>query len=202
MEITIEVKGLKELMNKLQAFPKAMKKAERSAVDTTATAVKNLAINEATRLYNIKETKRLTKDSRGHDTIYVKRSTQTASIAVVTFKGGSNAKSGDRPGLQHFATNKPPAKRKKGWEPTYKIKRSGGSKSIPRGFYGEGKLKGQGIFQRKADGSNKIVRRTGIGMKQIAESKEVLLRIQNEGQALLKKKMGEAIKKQIEKMKG
>ena len=200
MQIEIKINGLDKLVAKLKDFPVALKRAIRNATDTTATAVKNIAVKEAERTFNVAKA-RLTKTSKGSPTIYVKRTTQTEQHATVTFKGGAGAKAGDRPGLQHYATNKPPRKRTKGWKPSYRTRRAGMSEVVERGFYGEGKLKGQGIFERQV-GSKKIVRRTGPGIKQIVERREVMSVVKREGEEVFKAKVVEAVGKQLKKLKG
>ena len=196
--LIFKIEGLEELTKELQEFPKAIQRATRSAIDTTATAVKNLGIDESYRVYNV-EMARLLKDSRGRVTSVVKRTTQTNPTAIVTFKGGDNPKAGDRPGLQHFATNKPPSKRTSGWKPIYAITRGGTPKTVKRGFFGEGKLKGQGIFQRQ-EGTKKIVRQTGSSLKQMVMSSAVYPRIEKEGMSILAQKLIEAVDKQLKKM--
>ena len=197
LEIKIDKAQVERITQLLS--PSELGRAIRNAINTTATTVKNTAVDRAEGIYNIARA-RLIKTPAGSPAIYVKRATQSEQQATITFKGGAGAKAGDRPGLQNYATNKPPRKRTKGWKPSYKIRRAGTSIVVERGFYGEGKLKGQGIFERR-EGSKEIVRRTGPGIKQIVERREVMDVVKREGKEIFKSKIVEAVRKQLEKRK-
>lgn len=195
----IKIIGLDDLLKDLREFPKSISRASRNAENTTATAVRKEGFMVAAEEYNILQS-RLKKDSRGRATSYVKRSSPGSPGAVVTFKGGSSPKDGDRPGLQHYKTDKRETNTKqKGWAPSYKIKRSGQTEQVERGFYGIGKLKGQGIFQRRETG-RKIVRQTGPSIKQLIESSEVYDKLKGRAETVLMQKMVEAVDKQLAKV--
>ena len=194
--ITVKVEGLEQFTQKLNLTARELIKVTRSTVDTTATAVKSLALNEAEKHYNIKKS-RLQKTSRGQATIYVKRSTQTELSAIVTFKGGTGTKAGDRPGLHHYA-DKGSLKRGKGIYPKVRIKKDSGWKTIKGGFYQTMPNGGVGIFERIPD-TKKIARRTGPGIKQIVENDEVNAIIIRQSRELLQEKMRVAVAKVIAK---
>ena len=194
--ITIKVEGLEQLTQRLKLTQKELTKITRSAVDTTATAVKSLALSEADKQYNIQKS-RLQKTSRGQATIYVRRSTQTDLSAMVTFKGGTGTKAGDRPGLHHYG-NKSSFKRGKGIYPKVRIKKDSGWKTIRGGFYQTMPNGGVGIFER-IPGTKKIARRTGPGIKQIVENKEINDIIIGKSRQILQKKLRQAVAKVIAK---
>lgn len=199
MSMDIKVEGIDDLLRELREFPKELGRACRNAENTTATAVNKEGFKIASEEYNINQA-RLKKDSRGRATSYVKRSSPGSPGAVVTFKGGDGPKAGDRPGLQHFKADKQERnKAQKGWKPSYQVKRDGAVKQVERGFYGEGKLKGQGIFQRRDD-NRKIVRQTGPSIKQMVESSEVYDQLRGKAETLLMQKMQEAVDKQLAKV--
>src|SRR3989304_9940173 len=196
----IKIIGLDALIKDLKDFPKAIERAARNAENTTATAVNKEGIKIAPEVYNLTQP-RLKKDARGRATSYIKRSSPSSPGAVVTFKGGDNPKAGDRPGLQHFKTDAQERnKKQKGWKPSYKIKRGGQVKQVERGFYGIGRLKGQGLFQRRETG-RKIVRRTGPSLKQMVENVDVYGQVESGAHTLLHQKMLEAVEKQLNKVK-
>lgn len=196
--IEIKIEGLDKLLSKLDGDMKVIGRASRNAENTTATALRKAALQEATRVFNIKES-RLKKDSRGRDTIYIRRSSPTKPGAVITFKGGDNPKAGDRPGLQHFKVDKQERnKKEKGWSPTVQIRHKGAKEAVPDAFYGVGKLKGQGIFQRQPN-SRKIVRRTGPSIKQMIEHADVFNHVKDKAESILRQKLIEAIGKQLAK---
>lgn len=196
----IKIEGIDKLLQELHEFPRAMDRAARNAENTTATAIKKAGVELSSEVYNIQPS-RLKKDSRGRPTIYVKRSSPSSPGAVVTFRGGDHPKAGDRPGLQHFKMDAQERnKKEKGWKPSIKIKRGGQVEKIDRGFYGQGKLKGQGIFQR-SESNKKITRRTGPSIKQMVENSEVYSQLKERGETLLAQKMREAVDKQLKKVK-
>ena len=196
--IEIRIEGVDKLLAKLNDDVKAIARAMRNAENTTATALRKAALQSVVRIFNIKEA-RLKKDSRGRDTIFIRRSSPTNPGATITFRGGDSPKSGDRPGLQHFKTDKQERnKKQKGWTPTVQIRRGGSPESIANAFYGVGKLKGQGIFQRQ-EGLRKIVRRTGPSIKQMVEHSEVLPSVKAQGESIFRQKLIEAIGKQLAK---
>ncbi|CAG0980965.1 hypothetical protein ANRL2_02435 [Anaerolineae bacterium] len=200
MSMDIKIEGMDDLLKELREFPKELARASRNAENTTATAVNGEGFRIASEEYNITQA-RLKKDSRGRATSYVKRSSPGSPGAVVTFKGGDGPKAGDRPGLQHFKTDRQERnKTQRGWKPSYQVKRDGSVKQVERGFYGEGKLKGQGIFQRRDDSSRKIVRQTGPSIKQMVESSEVYDQLRGRAETLLMQKMVEAVNKQLAKV--
>ena len=194
--ITVKVEGLEQLTQRLNLTARELVKITRSTVDTTATAVKSLALNEAAKHYNILK-KRLQETSRGEPTIYVKRSTQTDLSSIVTFKGGTGTKAGDRPGLHHYA-DKDSLKRGKGIYPKVRIKKDSGWETIKGGFYQTMPNGGVGIFERIPD-AKKIARRTGLGIKQIVENEEMNIIIKNKSRQILQEKMKAAVAKVIAK---
>ena len=194
--ITIKVEGIKELTDRLKLTARELTKITRSTVDTTATAVKTLALDEAEKQYNISKA-RLKKTSRGQDTIYVKRSTQTELSAIVTFKGGTGTKAGDRPGLHHYA-DKGSLKRGKGIYPKVRIKKDSGWKTITGGFYQTMPNGGVGIFERIPK-TRKIARRTGPGMKQIIENEDMNAILKGKSKDILQEKMQRSVAKVIAK---
>ena len=197
----IEIKGMEALKAKLHAFPKELARAERNAVNTTATAVKNLGIDEAFKSYHVDKKSRLKKDSRGRDVSFIKRAREGEITARVIFRGGDNPKAGDRIGIQHFKVDKQARnKKEKGWRPSIKVLHSGAAEKIEHGFYGVGKLKGQGIFQRQG-GGRKLVRRTGPSLKQMVERAGVYSAVEQKGHDILKQALTVAINKQIAKRK-
>ena len=196
--ITIKVEGLERLQQNLKLTVKELIKITRSTVDTTATAVKALALNEAETHYNISK-KRLQETSRGQKTIYVKRSNQADLSAIVTFKGGTGTKAGDRPGLHHYA-DKASLKRGKGIYPKVRIKKDAGWKTIKGGFYQTMPNGGVGIFEQvPGSKGKKIVRRTGPGIKQIVENREMSAIIRDKSREILQGKMRQAVAKVIAK---
>ena len=86
---------------------------------------------------------------------------------------------------------------------------------MPNAFYGAGKLKGKGIFERsktdkisfttrggKSGMRPKLIRRTGLSTKQMLEDKGAFAKLKTEGQTILYAKLQEQVKKQIVKRKG
>lgn len=215
--LTIKVEGLEQLTKNLQLTAREIVKVARSTVDTTANAVKNIALDTATINYNITK-KRLQETSRGAKTIYVKRSTQSDLSATVTFKGGTGTKSGDRPGLHHYA-DKDSLKRGKGIYPRVRVKKDSGWKTIKGGFYQTMPNGGVGIFEKlqpivkhkktiqgkrgpRTVWIEKVVRRTGPGIKQIVEDKDVNAIVISKSREMLQVKMREAVAKVIAKRQG
>lgn len=192
--VTIKVEGIEQLTRKLNLTTRELTKIIRSTVDTTATTVKALALNEAAKHYNIRKS-RLQKTSRGESTIYVKRSTQTELSAIVTFKGGTGTKAGDRPGLHHYA-DKNSLKRGRGIYPKIRVKKDSGWNTIKGGFYQTMPNGGVGIFER-IPGTKKIVRRTGPGIKQIVEDKDMNAIVIRGSRKILQEKMKAAVAKVI-----
>lgn len=196
----IKITGLDALMTDLKDFPKAMERAARNAENTAATAIRKDGVKTSSEVFNIKQA-RIKTDSRGRPTSWIKRSSPSQPYAVVSFRGGDSPKDGDRPGLQHFKVDKQERnKKQKGWSPSYKIKHSGQTEQVERGFYGVGKLKGQGIFQRREEG-RKIVRRTGPSAKQMVSTPEVYQQVEARATATLMQKLIEAVDKQLAKIR-
>lgn len=197
--LTIKVEGLEQFSRNLRLTAREIVKVTRSTVDTTANAVKTIALDTATAHYNI-DKKRLQETSRGAKTIYVKRSTQSDLSATITFKGGTGTKSGDRPGLHHYADKKS-LKRGKGIYPRVRIKKDSPQTEIKGGFYQTMPNGGVGIFER-IPGTKKIARRTGPGLKQIVENEEITMIVMNKGREMLQEKMRQAVVKVIAKRQG
>lgn len=195
----INISGLSEILLELKYMPVKLQRAARNAVNTAATRVRNLGINTAAEVFNIDKKSRMRVDSRGRETSYIQRARQGESVAVVMFKGGDNPKAGDRIGLQHFATDKQERNiKQKGWTPGYKIHSSGPVSHVERGFYGVGKLKGQGIFQR-VEGMRKIIRQTGPSTKQMVEDKQVMVVVLSQGASILHDEMIQKVEDQLKK---
>ena len=207
LEIKIDKAQLERIAQALN--PKELQRATRNATDTATTAIRKMAIDTAFDKFNINLKARLRKDPKGRDTSWVERTTQVKPMAKIIFRGGTNPKSGDRPGLHHFAVGS------QSGTPTYKIKRSSGVKTVPNAFYGKGKLKGLGIFERsktekisfttrggKAGMRPKLVRRTGFSTKQMIEDRETLAKVKTEGQIILLAKLKEQVEKQLRKRRG
>ena len=149
---------------------KKVARASRNAINTTATATRKLSLVEGEKEYNIKQA-RLKKDSQGKPTTFIIRASRTRDHATITYKAVK--RDSDRPGLQHYRVDRGQTNKKKpGSNPRVRIRRSGGTEIVPRAFYGVGKLKGQGIFQRKLTGK-KIVRRSGPSIRNIIEDTKV-----------------------------
>lgn len=205
--ITIKVEGLEQTIRNLNLTAKEIVKVTRSTVDTTAIAVKNLALNTATAHYNI-DKKRLQATPRGSPTIYVRRSTRVDLSAMVIFKGGSGTKAGDRPGLHHYADQSSllaswyaqKYDRKKKYYPKVRVKKDSGWETIKGGFYQTMPNGGVGIFERIPN-TKKIARRTGPGIKQIVENEEINAIVIGKSRELLQEKMREAVTKVIAKRK-
>ena len=188
----IKITGVESILDALAKFPKELASAARNAENATATFARAEGFELAAQEFNI-EKRRLKKDSRGRDTSWIKRSSITDPGAVVTFKGGDNPKSGDRPGLQHYSIDPSQTNKKiKGWAPTVKIRRGGQSEKVERGFYGVGKLKGRGIFQRLEVG-RKIKRRNVLGLKQMLIQEKQLSELVKGGENILNKELEKAL---------
>lgn len=172
MDVRFDKRQLADIKKILE--PKKYDRAIKNAVNATATKVRKICYVEATKEYNIKAT-RLKKDPRGKPTSYIQRANRNKPTAKITFRGGSRPKSGDRPGLSHFAIGQ--KRNKKKGSPKIKMRRTGSVEVVERGFYGIGKLKGQGIFQRNKTG-RKLTRRTGPSTKQMVEDPKVFSRVQ------------------------
>ena len=168
MVVKIDIKGLKKVRSLID--PRKIKRATKNAVNVTATATRKLSFAEGEKAFNIKQP-RLKKDSRGRPTTVILRATQTRDNATIVYK--AIKRDSDRPGLQHYRVDRGMRNKKKpGSNPRTRIRRSGGVEKVPRGFYGVGTLKGQGIFQRKL-GTKDIVRRSGPSIRNIIEDRTV-----------------------------
>ena len=199
MRLTLNITGVDALRERLKEFPKALARAERNAANTTATAVKAAGIEEAFKMFHVDKKARLKKDSRGRDTVFIRRAREGEAAAVVTFKRGASAKSGDLLGLQHFKTDTTDANvKEKGWRPHIQLKRNGQIKKVAGGFYGMGRLKGLGIFERRG---RKLTRRTGLSLHMMVKQPEVLKNVLQIGRSLFAKLLETAIEKQIAKIK-
>ena len=170
----VKITGLKGVANLLDS--KRMSKVIRNTVNGTATLVRKISLDLAGEAYNIKKG-RIRKDSRGRDTTFVKRARAGEDKAVVIYRGGANPKDKDRPGLHHFSSNKSQTNRKRSG-PKVRIKRGDALKTVERGFFGVGRLQGQGIFQRK-EGSRTIIRRTGPSTKQMVEDRDIYTKVES-----------------------
>lgn len=166
MRAHIELKGVGSLLKDLKDFPRQMAAANRNAVNTTATAVKNLGINEAFKAFHVDKKSRLKTDNRGRDTTRVIRARPGMEYSTVMFFGGTGPKSTDRLGLQHFSLDEYTdnnlmrvLRKQRGWKPSYQIKRGGAVKKVERGFYAAGagfiagrqrapQERGTGLWQR------------------------------------------------------
>ncbi len=191
---SLEIKGMKELKKTLD--PKKLARAERNAVNATATALAKLGADEAANEYNLKKA-RIKKDSKGRALIRKKKARAGEDQASVFF---GTDKKGDRPGLQHFGPNKAGVNRKK--SPKVKIRKGGSLETVERGFFlkNAGPVrKATGLFQREGDKRNPIARRTGPSTKQMVEDPKVYKKIEDGGGKILAKKMVEAVDKQLRK---
>jgi hypothetical protein len=197
MEIT--VKGLEELTREFRLLPQEIARATRNAVNTTATEIRKVSIDEAFKTYHIKNRSRLNKDSTGRNISYILRARMGESSASIRYIGGTSKRDSDRLGLQNFKTDKQERNiRRTGWQPSFKIRRNESTKKLERGFYGVGKLKGQGLFQRKLNG-RKLTRRTGPGLKLMVESQHILPSVVLQGQSILTRHIISAVEMQIKK---
>jgi hypothetical protein len=186
----VKVKGLKGLKDMLN--PDKMSKVIRNTVNGVATAVRKESIDLAAEAYNIKKS-RIRKDSRGKDTTFIKRARAGEDKAVIEYRGGANPKDKDRPGLHHFSPNKSQTNRKRSG-PKVRIKRSDALKVVERGFFGIGRLQGQGIFERQ-EGGREIVRRTGPSTKQMVEDVDVFVKVESEHDKIFREKFNIQMKK-------
>ncbi len=192
--LDINIKGLKELKKTLD--PKKLARAERNAVNATATAVAKLGADEAANEYNLKKA-RIKKDSKGKALIRKKKARAGEDQASVFF--GTDRK-GDRPGLQNFGPNKAMVNKKK--SPKVKVKKRESLKTVDRGFFLKNagpRRKATGLFQREGEKRNPIARRTGPSTKQMVEDPKVFKHIRDKGGKILEKKTVEAIDKQLKK---
>lgn len=169
----VKINGLKDIAKLLDT--KRMGKVIRNTVNGTATAVRKLSLDLAGETYNIKKG-RVKKDPKGRDTTFIKRARAGEDRATITYRGGANPKDKDRPGLHHFSPNKSQTNRKRSG-PKVRIKKGDALLPVERGFFGVGRLRGQGIFQRKED-SLKIVRRTGPSTKQMVEDRDIYSKVE------------------------
>lgn len=170
----VRITGLKGVATLLDT--KKMDKVIRNTVNGTATAVRKISLDLAGETYNIKKG-RIKKGPRGRDTTFIKRARAGEDKAVVIYRGGANPKDKDRPGLHHFSSNKSQTNRKRSG-PKFRIKRGDAVKTVERGFFGIGRLQGQGIFQR-VEGSRKIIRRTGPSTKQMVEDRDIYTKVES-----------------------
>lgn len=198
--IKIDIRGIDVLTKHLDLTAKEIAKATRNAIDGTATTVRNLAVNEAVKVYNIDKA-RLITDNRGKSTVYVKRTTQSQPFAVITFRGRKGER--DRPGLNHYV-NWASVRRGPGQYPTYQIKRGGVIKSAEPSFFMRFKTTGGwGIVEKHpteltSTGKRKLVRRTGPNLKQMLE-KDIKVVVLKQGQLIFFTKLREQIAKAINK---
>lgn len=190
MALNINIKGLKNVRALLD--PKKIARASRSAVNTTATATRKESFSEAEKVFNVKQS-RLKKDSRGRRTTFIVRASRTRKDARIEYKAVG------RPGLQHYRKDRSQTNKKKvGWKPTIRIKQSGSTTNLPRSFYGIGKLKGQGIFQRNTR-NRKIVRRTGPSIRTIMADKGVITKILRKSKEFLSDNFRQKLREQWRK---
>lgn len=192
--LDVSIKGLERFKKTLN--PKKLARAERNAVNATATAVAKLGADEAAKEYNLKKA-RIKKDSKGKELIRKKKARAGEDQASVFF---GRDKKGDRPGLQHFGPNKTMVNRKK--SPKVKIRKRDSLKPVERGFFlkNAGPVrKATGLFQREGDKRNPIERRTGPSTKQMIEDPKVFKKVEASTGKILEKKIVEAIDKQLKK---
>ncbi len=192
--LSIEIKGMKEFKKTLD--PKKLARAERNAVNATATAVAKLGADEAAKEYNLKKA-RIKKDSKGRALIRKKKARAGEDQASVFF---GTDKKGDRPSLHHFGPNKAMVNKKK--SPKAKIRKGGSLETVKRGFFLKNagpQRKATGLFQREGEKRNPIVRRTGPSTKQMIEDKRVSKKVETGAGKILEKKMAEAVDKQLRK---
>lgn len=195
----INVTGEKKILAKLKGMPKAVDRAKKNAENTTATEIRKKSLVIVSRVYNIKSS-RIKKDSRGRKTTYVQKVKQSGRGARIEYKGGSSTKAGDRPGLHHFRVGASQKNKKAaGSNPKIKIKKSSNTEVIDRGFYGEGKLKGTGIWQRE-EGGRSIHRRTGPSMKQMITDRAVIGKVSQIASPIFTKNLSLAVDKQLNKL--
>mgnify|MGYP001577116389 CR=1 FL=1 len=82
--------------------------------------------------------------------------------------------------------------------PKYRIKKDSGRGTVKGGFYQTMPNGGVGIFER-IPGTRKIVRRTGPGIKQIVEDKDMNAIIIAKARLIMREKMQAAVAKVIAK---
>jgi hypothetical protein len=158
--LDIKIKGLRKFAKLLD--PKKVGRATVNALNQTATEYRKRTVNEAAKIFNLTKG-RIRKDSKGKDTTFIEKARRGKETAAIEYKG-------KRPGLQHFSSNKQMINRKK--SPKVKIKKSGASKTIERGFFATAKGS-RGLFQRESNKSYPISRLTGPSMKQMYEDDNI-----------------------------
>lgn len=158
--LDIKIKGLRKFAKILD--PKKVGRATVNALNQTTTEYRKLTVNEAAKIFNIPKG-RIRKDSKGKNTTFIVKARTGKEIAVIEYKG-------QRPGLQHFSSNKQMINRKK--PPKVKIKKSGAAKIVERGFFATAKGS-RGLFQREGEKSYPISRRSGPSMKQMYEDGDI-----------------------------
>lgn len=193
--MTIEILGSKEVIKMFKTMPKKFARAERSAVNTTATAVNMLASKEASIEYNIKQSR--IRKSGSKKLIRTKKARMGESQASIFF----GAKTRDRANLGNFSSNRAKKNLKGGFK--YKIRRSASLKKLERGFFADVKHGNRIVVQRDGDtkwkGRGPIIGRTGPSTKQMVDDPKVFRVVKEQTMNILNRKMGEAINKQLAK---
>lgn len=192
--LDVSIKGMEKFKKSLDS--RALKRAERNALNTTATKTEKLGVDEAALEFNIKK-RRIKKDSKGKKLTRKKRARAGENQASVFF--GINRK-GDRPGLHNFGPNKQLVNRRRG--PRVKVRRTNALAVVPRGFFlkGAGSTgKATGLFTREGAKSLPIKRETGPSTKQMVEDPTVLGKLERQTGVILEKELLKAIDKQLAK---
>ena len=185
-EFDMKVEGKAGVLKMLD--PKLVDRAERNAVNATATGVAKFAGKEAAAVYNIKA-RRIKRTARGKKLIRVKRARAGQSEATIFF--GSDAP-GDRPNFRNFTPNRAMVNRPGGFK--YKIKKSDGLEVLPGGFFADVKNNNRIVVQRsegtrigargrpilKRDIEGDITSRTGPSTKQMIEDPIIFEKVKNE----------------------
>ena len=194
--LDVSIKGLDKFKKSLN--PRELKRTERNALNTTATATEKLGVNEAALEYNLKKT-RIKKDSKGKKLVRKKRARAGEEQASVFF--GINRK-GDRPGLHNFGPKKVRdlVREKKG--PRTKVRRSSSLSRVPHGFILKGagpNRKATGLFTREGEKRLPIKRETGPSTKQMVEDPKVFSKLERHTGKILERELLKAIDKQLAK---
>lgn len=206
MGFSAKVTGLDELIKDLGAFPKNMAKAERNAVDTTATATNKKSYEVAGNFYNIKPA-RLKKTPDGKKGSRVQRSKPGKISASIIYPFSR------RPNLKNYKSGGSTKNTKKGVR--FRIKKFDPPERLQRGFYVP--LGGTRIVAQRKEGTQTGKRgtpilkrgkenmrvRTGPNMKQIMEEEgfvapAVLAFMAKE----LERKTVKAVDDQLRKLRG
>jgi hypothetical protein len=172
----VKIKGIEEFAKVLES--KDIGKATVNALNQTATEYRKETVNESAKIFNLSKT-RIKKDSSGKDTTYIAKARTGQESATIEYKT-------ERPGLQHFSSNKAMVNKKN--SPKVKIKKGGSAETIERGFFATAKG-ARGLFQREGKKSYPISRRTGPSMKQMYEDKDIQGKFENKVFGLFRDKL-------------